>query len=136
MLTIRDRRYKTVKDCIFCQIIKGKIPADFVYQDDDLVAFQDINPIAPVHVLIVPREHIEGVQKVQKKDLKILGKMLLTASKIAKQKKLKGYKLFFNCGKLGGQLVYHLHLHLIGGWKTLEEHHRWVKKRVQEGGVL
>jgi len=123
-------------DCVFCKIIKGKMPADFIYQDDDLVVFRDTNPIAPVHILIVLKKHVESILKVQKKDQKILGKMVLTARKIAEEQKLEGYKLFFNCGKLGGQLVFHLHLHLIGGWKTLEEYHRWVKRRVEEGGVL
>lgn len=125
-----------MKNCIFCQIVKGKAAADFVYQDDDLVAFRDINPIAPVHVLIVSRKHIKGIQFAEEKDRVILGKMLLVGRKIADQKKLKGYKLFFNCGKLGGQDVFHLHLHLVGGWKNRRKFHRLIKKRIKEGGVL
>lgn len=125
-----------MKDCIFCQIIKGEIPTDFVYQDKEIVAFRDINPLAPVHILIVPKKHIKGIQTVEKKDQKILGQMLLVARKIGEQEKLKGYKLFFNCDKLGGQVIFHLHLHLIGGWKSPEEAHQLIKKRIEEGGVL
>ena len=125
-----------MKNCIFCQIVKGKIPANFVYQDKDLVAFQDINPIAPVHILIIPRKHIVGIQTIQDKDQRILGKMLLVAKKLAEQNKLKGYKLVINCGKLGGQRVLHLHFHLVGGWKDLKKYHQWIEERFREGGVL
>lgn len=125
-----------MKDCLFCQIAKKKISADVVYEDKDLVAFWDIKPIAPVHLLIIPRKHLAGIQSVEEKDKILLGKMLLTARKVAEKKKLKGYKLFFNCGKLGGQVIFHLHLHLIGGWRTPEEFHQMAKKLVEGGGVL
>lgn len=114
-----------MSNCIFCKIIRREIPTKFVWEDEDFIAFRDINPLAPVHILIVPKKHIEGIQAVQKKDEKILGKILLVAQKIAAQEKLQGYKLFFNCGKLGGQVIFHLHLHLVGGWKNS-----------MEGGVL
>jgi len=91
-----------MKDCIFCQIADKKVPADFVYEDKDIVAFRDINPVAPVHILIVPKKHIEGVQTVEKKDQVLLGQMFLVARRMAEKEKLKGYKLFINCGKLGG----------------------------------
>ncbi len=104
-----------MKNCIFCKIIKEKSNEDVVYEDDDLVVLNDINPIAPVHLLIIPKKHIEGIQTVEKEDERVLGKMLLIARKMAEKKKLQGYKLFFNCGKLGGQEIFHLHLHLISG---------------------
>lgn len=125
-----------MKDCIFCKIVNKEAPADFIHNDKDVVAFRDINPLAPVHILIIPKEHIEGVQTVEEKHKEILGKILLVARRIAEKKKLKGYKLFFNCGKLGGQDVFHLHLHLIGGWKDLKEYRQWIERRFEEGGVL
>jgi len=125
-----------IKDCIFCKYAKGENPPSFVYQDKGFIAFNDINPIAPVHILIVPRKHIKGIQFVEKKDQAILGKMFLVARKIAEQGKLKGYKLFFNCGKLGGQGIFHLHLHLVGGWKNRKEFHRLIEGRLGKGGVL
>ena len=125
-----------MKDCIFCKIAKGEIPTKFVYQDKEVVAFPDIEPLAPVHILIVPRRHLEGIQKIKQGDQLLLGKMLLVARKVAEKKKLQGYKLFFNCGKLGGQGVFHLHLHLIGGWKNQKEFSQLLKKRIEEGGVL
>lgn len=125
-----------MKNCIFCKIIKEKINEGFVYKDDDLVVLNDINPIAPVHLLIIPKKHIEGIQTVEKEDERVLGKMLLIARKMAEKKKLQGYKLFFNCGKLGGQEIFHLHLHLISGWKNRKEFHELVKRRLVKGGVL
>lgn len=124
-----------MKDYLFCQIVNKKIPANFVYQGEEIIAFRDINPIAPSHILIVPKKHIEGVQTATRKDQSILGEMLLIARKVAEKEKFKGYKLFINSGKLGGQDVFHLHLHLISGWKKLDEYNSWVKKRLKEGGV-
>ncbi len=103
------------KECIFCNIINRKLPSEFLYEDDTVVVFKDIHPHAPIHLLIVPKKHIEGIQAVEKEDERVLGKMLLIARKMAEKKKLQGYKLFFNCGKLGGQEIFHLHLHLISG---------------------
>lgn len=125
-----------MKDCLFCKIANGEIPKDFTYENDHFVAFPDIRPIAPVHILIVSRKHIEGIQTVEEGDAGILGEMILRAKKIAEQKGLKGYKLMFNCGKLGEQEIFHLHLHLLGGWKTIKGYHQCVKKRLEEGGVL
>ncbi len=124
------------KDCIFCQIVKGEIPKDFVYKNKDVVAFDDINPFTPVHILIVPRKHIEGIQTIKKVDQSVLGKMLLVARKIADKKKLKGYRLYFNCGKLGGQAIFHLHLHLISGWKSYKEFRQLLDERLKEGGAI
>ncbi len=113
-----------MKNCIFCKIIKGRTNEGFAYEDNDLVVFNDIAPIAPIHLLIIPKKHIEGIQAVEKEDGRILGKMLLIARKIADKRKLKGYKLFINCGKLAGQKVFHLHLHLVGGWKNSKEYRK------------
>jgi histidine triad (HIT) family protein len=105
-------------DCIFCKIIAGKVPSDNVYQDDEVVAFADINPKAPKHILIVPRKHIASVNEVMDQDKPVLGKLFLVAKKIAQEQGIasSGYKLVVNTGRDAGQIVYHLHLHLLGGW--------------------
>lgn len=100
-------------DCIFCKIIAGEIPSAKVLETDNLVAFNDINPKAKVHVLIVPKKHIESVKTLEASDKELVGEMFLAAKKIAKEKNLEGYKLIMNVGREGGQLVDHLHLHLV-----------------------
>jgi histidine triad (HIT) family protein len=102
-------------DCIFCKIVKGEIPSAKIFEDDDVVAFNDINPKAKVHVLVVPKKHIESVKHLNKSDEKLAGELIMTAKKIAEDKKLEGYKIIINVGKEGGQLVDHLHLHLLSG---------------------
>jgi len=106
-------------DCIFCKIIKGEIPKKFVYKDNDLVAFYDINPKAPVHVLIVPRKHIESLREIKEEDKDLMGKLMLVVKQIAEKLGIakEGYKVVINNGRVSGQLVFHLHLHLLGGWK-------------------
>ncbi len=106
-----------MNDCIFCKIIKGEMPAQFVWQDEDLVAFADINPKAPVHILIVPKKHLESVREATDEDVTLLGKMLLAAKKIAQKQRIagSGYKLVINNGEAAGQIVPHLHMHLLGG---------------------
>jgi histidine triad (HIT) family protein len=108
-----------VSDCVFCKIIKGKIPTKFLYQDEEVVVFRDINPKAPVHILIVPKKHIEKLQLVSDNEKDLLGQMLLVAQKIAEGEKIaeSGYKIVVNCGEGAGQIVPHLHIHLLGGWK-------------------
>ena len=107
-----------MENCIFCQIISGKIPTDFVYDDKKLVVFTDIIPSAPVHLLIVPREHIAKLQDLGDNNKELLGHILLTANKVAKMKNIeKGFKIVINCGSGGGQEVPHLHVHLLGGWR-------------------
>jgi histidine triad (HIT) family protein len=110
-----------MENCVFCKIIKGEIPTEFVYQDEDIVAFRDINPEAPVHILIVPKKHIEKLQVVSDNDNEksLLGQALLVAKKIAEREKIaqSGYKVCLNCGEGGGQIIPHLHFHLLGGWK-------------------
>lgn len=102
-------------DCIFCKIIKGEIPSEKVFENDKVVAFNDINPKAKVHVLIVPKEHIESVKHIDESHKDLIGEMFLAAQKIANGKGLAGYKLVVNVGRDGGQLVDHLHMHLLSG---------------------
>ena len=107
------------EDCIFCKIINKEIPSTIVYEDDEVIAFEDINPIAPVHVLIIPKEHIEMVTELNEENSKFLPKIYLIANKIAEIKgiKEKGFRIIVNCGEDGGQEVHHIHFHLIGGKK-------------------
>ena len=103
--------------CIFCSIIKKEAPADIVYEDEALIAFKDIHPKAPIHILVVPRIHIASLSDVGGDDRTILAEMLYAAVKIARDQKIdEGYKVVFNVGKKGGQVIAHLHLHLLGGF--------------------
>ncbi len=104
-------------DCIFCQIVAGKVPSDIVYQDEDVLAFRDINPQAPVHLLIIPKKHITSLAHLSEAESPLIGRMVNTANQLAKEEGVSesGYRLVVNCGKEGGQLVPHLHLHLLGG---------------------
>lgn len=103
------------EDCLFCNIIDKKIPAKLVYEDDKVVAFNDISPQAPVHVLIVPRQHIDTLNDLE--DANLVGHMILTAKKIGSVLGINdsGYRLIMNCNEDGGQTVFHIHLHLLGG---------------------
>ena len=105
---------------MFCQIIRGEKPADFVYQDESLVAFKDIRPHAPVHLLVVPRKHIRSVNDLTEEDTPILSEMIFKAKKIARDQEVSesGYKLLFNIERGGGQVIFHLHMHLLGGWSS------------------
>jgi len=111
--------------CLFCKIIKKEIPADIVYEDSEVLAFKDIHPLAPVHVLIIPKKHIESVDDLSEKDSFLAGKLIITAKKIAEKLKIKGkgYKLLIRTGVDGGQEVPHLHMHLLGGAKLSENIH-------------
>jgi histidine triad (HIT) family protein len=106
-------------DCIFCQIAAGKIPSDIVYQDEELLAFRDINPQAPQHLLIIPRKHIPSLAELTPAELPIIGSMVALAHKLAQKEGIAetGYRLVVNYGEWGGQVVKHLHLHLLGGKK-------------------
>ena len=106
-------------NCLFCKIISGDIPSEFLFQDDELVVFKDINPIAPVHLLIVPRKHIRSINDLAQDDGTVISHMIMTAKHMAEKIGVNqsGYRLFFNVEKGGGQEVFHLHLHLIGGWE-------------------
>jgi len=109
-------------DCIFCKIIKKEIPADIVFENDEVLAFKDIKPIAPVHVLVIPKKHIASINDLAEADGLLAGKMILAGRKIAQdlQTAEKGYKLLFRTGEWGGQEVGHIHLHVIGGAKLGE----------------
>jgi histidine triad (HIT) family protein len=104
-------------ECIFCQIASGKIPSDTVYQDEEVIAFRDISPQAPVHLVIIPRRHIPSLAHLSEADSALVGRMVAIANQLAKKEGLsqKGYRLAINCGEEGGQAVPHLHLHLLGG---------------------
>jgi histidine triad (HIT) family protein len=104
-------------DCIFCKIASGSIPADVVYKDDDFLAFRDINPMAPVHDVIIPKKHIASVNDLSAADQALAGKLLLVARKVAEKEGIavSGYRLAINCGPDGTQVVPHIHLHLLGG---------------------
>jgi len=105
-----------MENCIFCKIVSGEIPAKKVFEDDKVVAFNDLNPQAPVHILIIPKKHIASLNEITNEDVELLGHIQEVASLLAKQNNLKdGYRLVNNCGVDGGQTVLHLHYHLMGG---------------------
>ncbi len=106
-------------DCLFCKIVNKEIPSEFLYEDDSFIVFRDINPQAPVHLLIVPKKHIRSINDLKDQDLTIMSDIFIVAKKMAKDQGVdkSGYKLVFNVEKGGGQEIFHIHLHLIGGWK-------------------
>jgi len=106
-------------NCIFCKIANRELPATIVYEDEKVIAFKDINPIAPIHYLIIPKKHIASINQLEPQDRELMGDMLLAAQKIAKKEGIadSGYRLVFNVGRDSGQMVDHLHLHLLGGKK-------------------
>ena len=106
-----------MKDCLFCKIINKEVSADIVYEDDIFLAFKDIQPLAPVHILIIPKRHIASITNITEKETEFMGRLILTAKEIADSLGISknGYKLLFRVGHHGGQEVQHLHLHLIGG---------------------
>jgi histidine triad (HIT) family protein len=106
-------------DCIFCKIASGAIPSKKLYEDDEVIAFHDIHPIAPVHFLIVPKLHVAGLGDCSDEHEAILGRLLLLAPKLAKEQGLDGFRTMINTGKSGGQEVFHLHVHVFGGGSTL-----------------
>ncbi|MCX7126272.1 MAG: histidine triad nucleotide-binding protein [Gammaproteobacteria bacterium] len=103
--------------CLFCKIASGEIPTKLIYQDSDIVAFNDIAPQAPHHILIIPRKHIATINDIQEEDTALLGKMMLVGKKIAAELSISdaGFRVLMNCNRHGGQAVYHIHLHLLGG---------------------
>ena len=106
-------------DCIFCKIAKKEIPSEIVYESDEIVAFKDIKPVAPHHILIIPKKHIPTLDDLPDEDAPLIAKMFLVARDLARSLGIseKGYRTVFNCREEGGQEVFHLHLHLIGGRK-------------------
>ncbi|MDR9455430.1 MAG: histidine triad nucleotide-binding protein [Spiribacter sp.] len=105
------------KPCLFCEIAAGRMEADVLHQDDHVVAFRDIHPQAPTHVLVIPRKHITSMLDIESVDAELLGHMHVTARDLAKRLGIaeSGYRSVFNCGRDGGQAVWHIHLHLLGG---------------------
>ncbi|MCP4720071.1 MAG: histidine triad nucleotide-binding protein [Desulfobacteraceae bacterium] len=106
-------------DCLFCKIINREIPSEFLYEDDNYVVFKDINPAAPVHLLLLPKKHIRSINDLTREDGDILSGLFMVAKEMAREQGVNesGYKLLFNVEKGGGQEIFHLHLHLIGGWE-------------------
>ena len=104
-------------NCIFCQIIAGEVPSEILYQDEEVIAFRDINPVAPTHLIIIPKRHIPSLAHLSEAESPLIGHMVNIANRLAKGEGVSesGYRLAINCGKEGGQLVPHLHLHLVGG---------------------
>ena len=110
----------TVQDCIFCKIVRGEIPADKVYEDDDLIAFNDIHPQAPVHFMLVPKRHIGSLADATPDDAPVLGRMLTLANRLARERgSPDGFRAVINTGRIGRQDVMHVHLHIIGGTEPL-----------------
>jgi len=106
-------------DCIFCKVASGEMDAKKVFEDEDLVAFEDIRPQAPVHILIIPRRHIETLNDLTDEDAELVGRLVLAAKRIAAERGIaeSGYRLVLNCNRDSGQEVFHIHLHLLGGRK-------------------
>jgi histidine triad (HIT) family protein len=104
-------------DCIFCKIIHGEIPSEIVYQDEEILAFKDIHPVAPVHILVIPKKHIASVNELTPEDAAVVGKIFLVIKDLAEKSGVAaaGYRVVANCGENGGQEVGHLHFHLLGG---------------------
>ena len=112
-----------MEDCLFCKIIKGDIPSTKVYEDEFVYAFKDINPEAPVHILVVPKKHIKSMNEIEEIDENLIGKIFFAIKKIAKEQGIaeQGYRVISNCGKDAGQTVIHLHFHILGGRKLGEK---------------
>jgi histidine triad (HIT) family protein len=106
-----------MSDCLFCKIVDQSIPSNIVFEDDNVLAFEDINPKAPVHILIIPKQHISTINDIKSEHDALIGQMYLAAKMIAKEKSIAedGYRAVMNCNRHGGQEVYHIHLHLLGG---------------------
>ena len=106
-------------DCLFCKIAKKEIPSTIVYEDEEVLAFRDIHPVTPVHVLVIPKKHITSLAHLQKEDELLIGKIYTVINEVAKKEGIfeKGYKVIVNCGEDGGQEVKHLHFHILGGRK-------------------
>lgn len=112
-----SKEKKMEKNCIFCKIIRKELSSKIRYEDDELIAVDDINPHTPIHILIIPKKHLSNLNEVQRDDILILGKMLYVAKELANKMGIgeKGYRIIINTGRDGGQLVEHLHMHLLGG---------------------
>ena len=105
------------EDCIFCKIIKKQIPCEIIYEDDEVMGFKDISPQAPIHIVIIPKEHFDNLNSLSEEQTKIIGHIFIVAKKIARSLGIdeSGYRVVTNCGEQGGQTVEHIHFHLLGG---------------------
>ncbi len=108
-----------MEDCVFCKIIEGKIPSEKVYEDENVLAFKDINPVAPIHILVIPKKHIEKLIDVKEEDSYLIAEIFKAINKIVKQLNIEedGFRVIANCGRDGGQEVMHIHFHIIAGKK-------------------
>lgn len=105
-----------MSDCIFCRIVRGEIPAQKVYEDEHVLAFNDLHPLAPVHILVIPKLHIASMAEVGDEHEALMGRLMVAATRIAREQGCnQGYRIVTNTGRIGGQEVYHLHLHILGG---------------------
>ena len=106
-----------MSECLFCKIAKGEIPTDILYEDEQVMAFRDINPQGPVHVLVIPKEHIPTLNDLDERYAGLVGRIILVAKEVAEREDIaeSGYRLVLNCNRHGGQEIFHIHLHLIGG---------------------
>lgn len=106
-----------MSDCLFCKIAQGKIPAKVVYEDDKVIAFEDIKPAAPIHVLVIPKQHIDCASSIDEQNADVLSDIFLAINKVAEKLGIKerGFRIIVNNGEEGGQVIYHLHFHLLGG---------------------
>jgi len=103
------------ESCLFCKICAGEIPADKLYEDDEIIAFRDIAPQAPVHFLVIPKKHIKGPSAVTKEDERLIGKMMRVGTEVAKKEGIEQFRVVFNNGEQAGQTVFHIHMHILGG---------------------
>lgn len=112
-----------MEDCVFCKIVKGEIPSNKVYEDDDVLAFRDIQPAAPIHILVIPKKHIKSLNEIESVDENLISKIMFTIKNIAKEQGFaeEGYRVINNCGENGGQEVAHLHFHVLVGKKLGEK---------------
>jgi histidine triad (HIT) family protein len=111
---------KTVDNCVFCKIVRGDIPSRKVYEDDEILAFHDINPVAPVHFMLIPKEHVASLDQMQERHQMVLGKMLLLAGRLAREQgSPDGFRTVVNTGRIGRQDVLHVHMHVLGGGQPL-----------------
>jgi len=110
-----------MENCVFCKIGKKEIPSEVEFENKDILVFKDIKPSAPVHCLVIPKTHIQSIAHLEHGHKDIIAEMIYTAKDVAKKQGLKGYKLVFNVGREGGQVVDHLHLHLLGGWTNQKD---------------
>ena len=102
-------------DCVFCKIAGGEIPTEKIYEDEDIIAFNDLDPQAPIHFLVIPKKHITSLAQVEESDSALIGRIMLAIQKLAKDNNLEGYRVVTNIGEDGGQTVPHLHFHVLGG---------------------